>query len=103
MTDCDVITLNPIPEFQLYEFINSVMIKEGCEISNVQIYDIIKKTAGDVRKIFEILQNILSSSGKKIKDIDINNFNKKEVDLSINNIIESIYNKKGLRERSRGP
>ena len=96
MADCDVITLNPIPEFQLYEFINGIMIKEEREINSVQIYDIIKKTNGDIRKIFEILQNILSLSNKKIKDIDINNFNKKEIDLSINNIIESIYKKKGL-------
>ena len=96
MNDCDVISLKNIPELELYGFIKNIIVKEGKKIDDNQIYDIIKLANGDLRKIYEILQNILLCSKKKIKSNEIANFNKKELDLSLNTLLEILYFKKNI-------
>tara|TARA_B100000497_G_C7662651_1_gene399229 strand:- start:599 stop:1768 length:1170 start_codon:yes stop_codon:yes gene_type:complete len=131
MNDCDVINLRPIVDFQLYNFIKSILDKENINISDIQIYSIINKCCGDLRKIYEIIQNIIFGHGKiknndnynigkneleknknkedkeknknkeeeaknEVIDIDIDICEKKEIDLSLNSILDILYRRNNL-------
>ena len=96
MNDCDVINLKNIVPYELYNFIKGILEKEGKQIDNSQIYDIINLANGDLRKIYEIIQNLLLLDNNDIKNKDISNFNKKEIDLSLNNILDILYFRKKI-------
>ena len=96
MNDCDVIQLNPVIDFKLYNWIKEILEKENKIVNDKQIYDIIRKCNGDFRKIYEILQNLIYSKEKEINDDTIDVCEKKEIDLSLNNILDTIYRRNDL-------
>lgn len=96
MGDCDIINLTPIVDFKLYNWIKDIFIKENKEVSDIQIYNIINKCGGDLRKIYEIIQNIIFTNNLEISDDAIDICEKKEIDLSLNNILDILYRNKNL-------